>query len=144
MHRLFFVSALIIFANVTVAKSQLRPPGGLRDPTWSVRTSCLTETRDGKKSCWGIIIDFDDARFKTTISPKQLKIYEAKHGTSLRESMTWRVSRDGKRLTIKFKNGSGDFGSGNQAEITLYRKAFTSSPKDFPEYAIFVQNTDLN
>jgi len=90
------------------------------------------------------VIDFEDAHFKTTITAQQLKIYEAKHGTSLLKLMTWRVSRDGKRLIIKFKPGTGDFGSGNRAEITLYKTAFTAPPKDFPDYAVLVQNTDLN
>jgi len=144
MQQLFLVFTLTVFANICVAKSQLHPPSELRSPTWLVRTSCLAETRGDKKACWGIVIDFDDARFKTTISAKQLKIYEAKHGTSLLKLMTWRVSSDGKRLIIKFKLGTGDFGSGNRVEITLYKTAFIAPPKHYPEYAIFVQTTDLN
>jgi hypothetical protein len=140
MQQLIVVITLIVFAHISVAKSQSRPVS----PTRLIRTSCLAETRGGKKSCWGIVIDFGDSQLKPTISPKQLKIYEAKHGTSLLKLMTWRISRDGKRLIIKFKPGSGDFGSGNRAEITLYKTAFIAPPKGFPEYAIFVQGTDLH
>jgi hypothetical protein len=138
---LFFT--LILFANIALAQTRTLPVSDLRAPTWRLRTSCLTETRDGKKSCWGVVLHFEDARFKPKISPYQLKIYEAKHGTSLLRLMTWRVSRDRKELVIKFKRGRGDFGTGNQAEITLYKTVFTTPPKDFPDYAIFVQNTDV-
>lgn len=135
---------LILLANISVSKSRLRPISELRSPTWLVRTSCLTEIRRGKKSCWGIVIDLADTRFQTRISPQQLKIDEAKHGTSLITQMTWHVSKDGKQLIMKFKPGTGDFGSGNRAEITLYKTAFIVPPKHFPDYAVFVQNTDLN
>ena len=108
-----------------------------------VRTSCLTEIRSGKKSCWGIVIDFDDGQFKKRLAPDQLKVFEAKHGHNLTSLMTWRISHDRKRLTIKFKPGAGDFGTGNKAEITLYRTAFTIPPKNFSDYAILVQNTDI-
>jgi hypothetical protein len=129
---------LIVFVNLSIALGELSPP------KWQVHTSCLTEIRDGKKSCWGIIIDFEDAQFKKRISPQQLKIFEAKHGSNPLNLMTWRVSREGKRLTIKFKPGDGDFGTGNRAEITLYKTAFIVPPKDFPDYAVFVLGTDLN
>jgi hypothetical protein len=136
--RVIFGVTLTVFVNFSVAFCELGPP------KWQVRTSCLTEVRDGKKSCWGIVMDFEDAQIKKRISPQQLKIIEAKHGTNLLNLMTWRVSRDGKRLTIRFKPGGGDFGTGNRAEITLYKTAFMVPPKDFPDYAIFVLRTDLN
>jgi hypothetical protein len=140
MPQLISLLGLVLFANLSLAQN--RPISELRSPTWLVRTSCLTEIRQGKQSCWGIVIDFDDARFKTKISSEQLKIYEAKHGTSLLRLMTWHVSRDGKQLIIKFKPGMGDFGTGNRAEVTLYKTAFITPPKQFPNYAVFVQNTD--
>ena len=140
----FLIVMLIVLANFSIAKSQLRPINELRNPKWQVQSSCLTEIRSGKKSCWGIVIEFEDARFKTKISPQQLRIYEAKHGSSLQKLMIWSVSNNGRRLTIRFKPGTGDFGSGNKAEITLYKSAFVEPPKDFPDYVIFVQKTDLN
>jgi hypothetical protein len=140
---MIFLFTLILFANISVAQNRVRPLSELRNPTWQVRTSCLAETREGKKSCWGVVIHFDDARFKPRICPRELKIYEAKHATSLLRLMTWRVSRDRKELVIKFKPGRGDFGTGNRAEITLYKSVFTTPPKDFPDYVIFEQNTDV-
>ena len=137
-NRLILGVTLTAFVNMSIAFGQLGPP------RWTVSRSCLTEIRGGKKSCWGIVIDFDHAQFKNRISADQIKVFEAKHGTNLINLMTWRVSRDGKRLTIKFKPGTGDFGTGNRAEITLYKTAFAVPPKDFPYYVIFVQVTDLN
>src|SRR4029453_1153622 len=114
---------LAAFLNLSVAFGQLGPP------KWQVRTSCLTEIRGGKRSCWGIVIDFDDAEFKKRISLQQLKIFEENHGPNLLNLKTWRVSNSGKRLTIKFKPGTGDFGTGNRVEITLYKTAFIVPPK---------------
>jgi hypothetical protein len=144
MQQTILIVALIVLGNSSTAKSQLRPINELRNPTWQVHTSCLTEIRDGKKSCWGVVIEFQDARFKSKISSQQLKIYEAKHGSSLQKLMIWRVSGNGRRLTLRFKPGTGDFGSGNSAEVTLYKTAFIEPPKAFPDYVVFVQKTDLN
>ena len=144
MQQVILAFTLMVLANFSVAKSEKRPISELRNPSWLVRTSCLTEIRAGKKSCRGIVIESDDAQFKPRISPQQLKIFEAKHGHSLLRLMTWQVSAGGKRLTITFRPGTGDFGTGNRAEITLYKTAFIVPPKDFPDYSIFVQATDLN
>ena len=129
---------LLAFVNSSATWAQLGPRKYL------LTASCLTEIRAGKKSCWGIVIKFDDAVFKKRVQPNQLKIFEAKHGANLLSLMTWHTSRDRKQLTIKFKPGTGDFGTGNQAEITLSKTAFTLPPKDFPEYMIIVQRTDIN
>jgi hypothetical protein len=127
-----------VFVNVSVASGQLGPP------RYKLTTSCLTEIRGGKQSCWGIIVKFDDALFNKRVKRNQLKIFESKHGANLLNLMMWRTSRDRKQLTIKFKPGTGDFGTGNQAEITLYKTAFSLPPKNFPEYLIIVQRTDIN
>jgi hypothetical protein len=132
------LAVLAMTLSFSVASAQPRPV------KHHVTTSCLTEIRGGRKSCWGIVIKFDDAQFKKRVRPNQLKIFEAKHGANLIDLMTWRTSRDRKQLTIKFRPGTGDFGTGNQAEITLYRAVFASPPKDFPDYLVIVQRTDLN
>jgi hypothetical protein len=132
------LAVLAMTLSFSVASAQPRP---VKHP---VTTSCLTEIRGGRKSCWGIVIKFDDAQFKKRVRPNQLKIFEAKHGANLIDLMTWRTSRDRKQLTIKFRPGTGDFGTGNQVEITLYRAVFDSPPKDFPDYLVIVQRTDLN
>ncbi|HZE71986.1 MAG TPA: hypothetical protein VE135_20945 [Pyrinomonadaceae bacterium] len=134
----------LALAVIVIPFVSLSAPGQLGDPKFRVSTSCLTQIRDGKKSCWGIVINFDDAQFKKRIPSDQLKVFEAKHGHNLINLMTWRVSRDRKKLTIQFKAGTGDFGTGNQAEITLYKTAFTVPPRDFPDYVVFVQRTDTH
>ena len=132
------VLLLTVLANPCTAWAQ---PGPRK---YQLTTSCVTESRGGKKSCWGIIVKSADARFKKRVQQSQLKIFESKHGANLINLMTWRTSRDRKQLTIKFKRGTGDFGTGNQAEITLYKRAFSLPPNDFPEYLVIVQQTDIN
>jgi len=132
------LAVLAMSLSFSVATAQ---PGQIRH---HVTTSCLTEIRGGRKSCWGIVIKIDDGQFKKRVRPNQLKIFEAKHGANLINLMTRVTSHDRKQLTIQFKPGTGDFGTGNQAEITLYRAAFALPPKDFPDYLVIVERTDLN
>lgn len=136
--RVILILLLAVHMTAAEAWAQLGPPKYL------LTTSCVTETRAGKKSCWGIAIKFDDAQFNKRVHRDQFKVFESKHGANLLNLMTWRTSRDGKQLTIKFKPGKGDFGTGNQAEITLFKTAFSLPPKDFPEYVVIVQRTDIN
>lgn len=133
-----FAAVIIVFANLSVTVGQ---PDTV---SISASTRCLIETRSGKKSCWGIVINFEEAKFKKRIAPEHLKVLEAKHGHNLTSLMTWHISHDRKRLTIKFKFGAGDFGTGNNAEITLYKAAFAVPPKSLSDSVIFVQKTDIN
>ena len=137
-YRAILILLLSIFMSGGVGGTQLGPI------KHHLTTSCLTEVRDGRKSCWGIVIRFEDARFKRHVRPNELKLFEAKHGANLLELMTWHTSSDRKQLTIKFKTGTGDFGTGNPAEITLFKTAFASPPKDFPKYMVIVQRTDID
>jgi hypothetical protein len=135
-------SVVVVLLTILVSASAAwAQPGPLK---YQLATSCVTEIRGGKKSCWGVIVKFDDALFNKRVRRNQLKIFESKHGANLLNLMTWRTSRDGKQLTIKFKPGMGDFGTGNPAEITLYKSAFSLPPKDFPDYLVIVQPTDIN
>jgi hypothetical protein len=131
----FTVAALV---SHSIAGTQ---PGPIK---YLVKASCLTETRNGKTSCWGIVVNFDKGKFKRKIRSNELTIYEAKHGANITNLMTCHTTRDGKQLTIKFKRGTGDFGTGNQAQIRLYKSAFAVAPNGFPDYIVFVQKTDLN
>src|SRR5439155_24099824 len=83
---------VVVFLNPSVAWTQ---PGPMK---YNVSTSCLTEIRHGKKSCWGIVINFAEARLRKTIPPNELKVYEAKHGSNMIDLMTWSVSRVRKQL----------------------------------------------
>ena len=139
-HKTYLILAVMATALVNFSAARGQP--GPRK--YQVSTACLTEIREGKKSCWGVVITFDNARFRKRISPQQLKVSEAKHGYNLIDLMKWRVSQGGRRLTIKFKPGTGDFGTGNQAEVTLFKTAFAQPPKDFPDHLVLVQRTDMN
>jgi hypothetical protein len=133
------MSLLIFLATTFVRTSAARP----QPRTHNMRISCLTEVRAGKKSCWGIVIRFAEGRFKKTIRANQLKVYEAKHGANILDLMMWETSRDRKQLTIKFKPGDGDFGTGNRVAVTLYKTAFASAPNKFPPHVVIVKNTDV-
>jgi hypothetical protein len=111
-------------------------------PTHPIDTSCLTQIRGGKKSCWGIVIKLEDGLFKKTIRREELKLVEAKHGANIIDLTNWHTSHSGKQLTIQFKPGRGDFGTGNRVAVTLYKTAFALLPSNFPDYMTIVQNTD--
>lgn len=112
----FFVVAITCF-----------PVSGLpqtsRVPRHPAGISQLIENRGGRVSCWGVIVQLGNLRFRDRIKLNQVSVREAKHGHELKEMMTWRVDRSGRRLTIEFKRGMGDFGSGNAVEIQIDRSA---------------------
>ena len=144
MNKANIISCVIVVLLLTVLENASAAGAQPGPRKHQLTTSCVTESRGGKKSCWGVIVKFYDARFNRRVQRSQLKIFESKHGANLINLMTWRTSRDRKQLTIKFKRGTGDFGTGNQAEITLYKTAFSLRPKDFPEYLVILQRTDIN
>ena len=133
---LLAVAMLTIFASMYVVAQQ---PGR---PTHSINTSCLTQIRGGKKSCWGVIIRLEGGLFKKGIRPDELKVVEAKHGTNIIDLTNWHTSHGGKQLTIEFKPGRGDFGTGNRVAITLYKTAFALPPKNFSNDMTLVQSID--
>jgi hypothetical protein len=127
--------ALASFSASVVAQSSRVPQA----PTGIIQ---LIEERDGRVSCWGVVIQLGNSRFRHVIRPEQIVIREAKHGHDLRGIMSWRVEQRGKKLVIKFKPGMGDFGSGNSVEVKVDRSGFAeveSSNERF-EWSI---NTDV-
>ena len=62
--------------------------------------------------------------FKRSIVASQIGIVEAKHGHNLTDIMVWNVGEKGKLLTIRFKENTGDFGTGNMVQIDIDRSAF--------------------
>ena len=105
--------------------------------------SQLVENRNGHVSCWGVAILLGSLRFKRKIAANQIKISEGKHSHDLREIMTWRVERNGKRLVIRFKPGMGDFGSGNRVGVYLDRSAFVKPIPSGNNYSTWVIDTDV-
>lgn len=84
----------------------------------------LVQTRDGRLSCWGVVITLKHTAFNARILPSQLEIRDAKHNSDLREAMRWAVDKHGKKLTIHWPPGKGDFGSGNAVRVCVERSAF--------------------
>ena|ERR1051325_9577188 len=106
-------------------------------PGTSAGISRLVETRAGRRSCWGVIIQPGRTRFKKRVKKAQIDIRDGKHGHDLKEMMNWRVDRTRKRLIIEFKPGMGDFGSGNRMEVRIDRSAFSAPvPTERSEWSI--------
>jgi hypothetical protein len=97
-------------------------PQGITNPP--AKISRIIETRDGRKSCWGVVIELKDLSFNSTISKNEIRIIDFNHGHDLRDIMSWSVDKYGKKLYIVFKNGCGDFGSGNAVTVIIRATAF--------------------
>ncbi len=69
-------------------------------------------------------------RFKKSVAAADLSVKEAKHSAELKDLMVWSVDNAETRLTIKFKEGMGDFGSGNTVSIILGPGAFAGEHND--------------
>jgi hypothetical protein len=82
----------------------------------------------GRRSCWGVLIELDQTKFKPTITSDQLSVTDSKYGRDLKDLMMWEVDRSGKVLTIRFKPGKGDFGTGNVVNVSLKTSAFARPP----------------
>src|ERR1039458_5058512 len=78
----------------------------------------LIETRNGT-ACWGFVVQLDKLSFEETIGPGELSLVDAKYNRELKDIMTWTVDKSKKVLTVKFKPGMGDFGSGNTVTFVL-------------------------
>ena len=102
----------------------------------------LVNERNGRVSCWGVVIQLGNMTFKKNIMRDQIEISEGKHGHDLRDIMTWKVAQTGKRLKIEFKAGMGDFGSGNRVEVRIDRSAFKEPMESGNKRFIWSIDTD--
>jgi hypothetical protein len=112
-------------------------------PTTPAGISQLVERRAGRVSCWGVVINLGNSRFKKRIDPREIEIREAKHGHDLTGTMNWKVEQRGKKIVIKFKPGMGDFGTGNRVEIRIKRSAFLEPLHLGNDYFQWVIDTDV-
>jgi hypothetical protein len=90
----------------------------------------IIETRHRHKSCWGVLIQLDKLSFNKTVKTNELSIIEQKHDRDIKDIMTWRVEKSRHKLTIKFKKGCGDFGSGNIVDVIIKSSAISGLPKE--------------
>ena len=86
----------------------------------------IIETRQRHKSCWGVLIQLDKLSFNKSIKANELSIIEQKHNRDEKDIMTWRVDKSGKKLTIKFKKGCGDFGTGDIVDVIIKSSAIST------------------
>ena len=135
--RLFLLVTLTVFLHAsfliagTPRSKKKQSNGGLYQ---------LVETRNGKRSCWGLIIRLGDLTFNKSIDENELTIRESKHQADLKSIMSWTVDDNGKKLTIEFKRGAGDFGTGDDATVIIRGSAFVSNPEQ--DY-MFQISTDI-
>ena len=137
------VSLTILISLSLTVLSASGVPQSNRAPQTPAGISQLVENRSGHTSCWGVVIQLGSLRFKRSIAAHQIKISEAKHGSDLREIMTWQVDQNGRRLVIRFKPGMGDFGSGNRVEVKIGRSAFVTPIPSGNSYFTWVIDTDV-
>jgi hypothetical protein len=92
------------------------------------RISQVVEAREGRLSCWAVTIELDQTKFNPNITSEQISVTDSKYGRDLKDMMMWEVDRSGKVLTIRFKPGRGDFGTGNGVNISVHAAAFAHPP----------------
>jgi hypothetical protein len=118
--RFFFLIGCVLFAN-TLTTASPKPLATIKR---------IVETREGRKSCWGVVIQLRKLSFNKSVARNELSIIEAKHNHEMTDIMTWSVDKTRKKLTVKFKKGSGDFGSGNMVEVKIKSSAIAGSQKE--------------
>ncbi len=133
---------LPILLSLTILSASGMPQSN-RIPSAPAGITQLVENRGGRVSCWGVVIQLGNSRFRQTINPDQIVIREAKHDYDLRDIMAWHVEQNGKRLVIKFKPGMGDFGSGNAVEVRVERSAFTGRVPSGNNHFRWLIDTDV-
>ena len=101
---------------------------------WSAQPGGVTQiVEDSPRGphCVGLMIQLSALRLKAgPLPPGRIEIREAKHGSRLNEIMETVVSADRKAVTLRFKRGTGDFGSGNRVEVRISRTAFELAASD--------------
>jgi hypothetical protein len=114
----------LLIALVVLDLSAFGSSGRERVSASSAGISQLVKNRNGHVFCWGVVVQLSRMTFKRSIVAGQISIVEAKHGHNLTDIMVWSVGKKGKRLTIRFKENAGNFGTGNVVQINIDRSAF--------------------
>jgi hypothetical protein len=139
MKRIFYmfsISFAVILSNLEQPLAQSRfqeeiPAGG--------GIQQLVRLRGQQTACAGLLIHLKQLTFKKVIQPNQISVREGKYGRELRDEMLWQVGKNGKSLTIAYRNATADFGTGNGVEIQIERSAFVEpikSPNNRFEWSI--------
>src|ERR1035437_10843437 len=115
--RNFFLIVCIIF-TCSLNAYPAKPPATIQR---------IVETRKGHKSCWGVLIQLDKLSFNKIIKRNELSIIEQKHNHDLKNIMAWSVDKSRHKLTIKFKKGCGDFGTGDIVDVIIKSSAISGA-----------------
>jgi hypothetical protein len=118
--------ASILIAVFVCSLSFAHAQSGQSERAGEAGISQLIEERNGRVSCSGVVIQLARLTFPETIPPSAIEITEAKHNRSLNNLMQWEVDATRKRLTIRFRPGMGDFGTGNRIEVRIKRDALNA------------------
>ena len=132
------VAALVLSTEASGAASGSSSIQGERAGVYQ-----LVHERAGRRSCWGVVIRLNYPALRSTIQPSQIEVHDAKHDSDLRGLMEWRVDETGRRLTVQFKDGKGDFGSGNSVRVCLARSAFREGREPSGGHECWQLATDL-
>jgi hypothetical protein len=123
LHLLF-----ILFLSIIIYPQEPQKSLDIIKPQATIQK--IIKTRQGHKSCWGVLIQLDKLSFNKIIKRNELSIIEQKHIHDLKNIMAWSVDKSRHKLTIKFKKGCGDFGTGNIVDVTIKSSAIISSHKE--------------
>ena len=141
MMRYFLLSLFTLLVNLTIYSQEQLPAVKLKFPSKpSATIQRIVETREGHKSCWGVLIELNKLSFKKTVKASELSIIEQKHDKDIKNIMIWHVDKSRHKLTIKFKKGCGDFGTGDIVDVTIKSSAIIGSQNENIKLSI---STDL-
>jgi hypothetical protein len=118
--RIFCLIGLLLFVSILMTAS----------PKSSSSIKRIVETREGRKSCWGVVVQLKQFAFNKSVADSELSIIDGKYNRDMKGIMTWSVDKSRKKLTIKFKKGCGDFGTGDMVEVTIRSTALVGSQKE--------------
>jgi hypothetical protein len=124
MKRYFSLSLFIILLCGIIYPQEPEKGSGIIKPQATIQK--VIESREGHKSCWGVLIQLEKMSFNKIINKNELNIIGQKHNHELKNIMTWHVDKSKHKLTIKFKKGCGDFGSGNIVDVMIRSSAIST------------------
>jgi hypothetical protein len=125
LKKIAYLPLLILFLIGIIYPQEPDKGSGIIKPQATIQR--IIETRQRHKSCWGVLIQLDKLSFNKIVKTNELSIIEQKENSELRNIMTWRVDKSQKNLTIKFKKGCGDFGTGNIVDVTIKSAAISGT-----------------
>jgi hypothetical protein len=135
-----FSKLVVASIVVAVALPSAAPLVGATTPSGGIQQ--IVEIREEGRRCLGVVIELGMLAFTPSIDSTDIAIRDDKHNADLRSVVDWKVSPDGKRLTIRLKAKSSDFGSGNALRVCLERAAFRQGHQPSNDRECWMIGTD--